>query len=198
MSGIRLESGDAVLLDRSRAALSWVRLVAVGSTNPVKQAAVRAIMEQLCPGAEIKSIEVDSGVSAQPLSDEEMVIGAKARAVAARNALDADLGIGMEGGVHRSTWGALLSSWAAIVDRQDRLGLGSGGRILLPKVLVESLEQGEELGPAMDRLSGLTDTRKGPGAVGILTNGLVVRDDAFRVAITCALAPFLHPAWYPD
>ena len=198
MNGSRPDSGDMVLLDRSRAALSSVRLVAVGSTNPVKLAAVRAVMEQLCPGAVLKPIEIDPGVPAQPLSDDEMVTGAKARAIAARNALDADLGIGLEGGVHRSTWGALLSGWAAIVDRQGRLGLGSGGRIVLPPVLVESLEQGEELGPAMDRLSGLNDTRKGPGAVGILTNGLVVRDEAFRVAVAYALARFLHPAWYPD
>ena len=198
MSGSRPDSGGVVLLDRSRAALSSVRLVAVGSTNPVKLAAVRAVMEQLCPGAEIRPIQVDPGVQAQPLSDDEMVTGAKARAIAARHALDADLGIGLEGGVHRSTWGALLSGWAAIVDRQGRIGLGSGGRIVLPPVLVESLEQGEELGPAMDRLSGLHDTRKGPGAVGILTNGLVARDEAFRVAIAYALARFLHPAWYPD
>ena len=198
MSGSRPDAGDAVLLDRSRAALSSVRLVAVGSTNPVKLAAVRAVMERLCPDAEIRPIQVDPGVQAQPLSDDEMVTGAKARAIAARIALGADLGIGLEGGVHRSAWGALLSGWAAIVDRRGRLGLGSGGRIVLPPVLVESLEQGEELGPAMDRLSGLSDTRKGPGAVGILTNGLVVRDEAFRVAVAYALARFLHPAWYPD
>ena len=198
MNGSRPDSGHVLLLDQSRAALSSVRLVAVGSTNQVKLAAVRAVMAQLCPGAELRPIEVDPGVPAQPLSDEEMVTGAKARAIAARITLDADLGIGLEGGVHRSTWGALLSGWAAIVDRQGRLGLGSGGRIVLPPVLVESLEQGEELGPAMDRLSGLNDTRKGPGAVGILTNGLVVRDEAFRVAVAYALARFLHPAWYPD
>ena len=198
MSANRPNSSDELVLDRSRAALASVRLVAIGSTNPVKLAAVRAVMEQLCPGAAFRAIEVDPGVPAQPLSDEEMVTGAKARAIAARIALDADLGIGLEGGVHRSTWGALLSGWAAIVDRDGRLGLGSGGRIALPPVLVESLEQGEELGPAMDRLSGLTDTRKGPGAVGILTNGLVVRDEAFRVAIAYALAPFLHSAWYSD
>lgn len=198
MSGSRSDFGEVTLLDRSREALSGVRLVAIGSTNPVKRAAVIAVMEELCPDAVFKPIEVDPGVPAQPLSDEEMVTGAKARAIAARIALGADLGIGLEGGVHRSAWGALLSGWAAIVDRQGRLGLGSGGRIVLPPVLVESLEQGEELGPAMDRLSGLHDTRKGPGAVGILTNGLVVRDEAFRVAVAYALARFLHPAWYPD
>ena len=198
MSVSRSDTGDAVLLDQSRAALSSVRLVAVGSTNPVKLAAVMAVMVQLCPEAVFRPIEVDPGVPRQPFSDEEMVTGAKARAVAARIALDADLGIGLEGGVHRSIWGTLLSSWAAIVDREGRLGLGSGGRIILPPVLVESLEQGEELGPAMDRLSGLNDTRRGPGAVGILTNGLVVRDESFRVAIAYALAPFLHPVWYAD
>ena len=46
MSGSRPDSGDVDLLDRSRAALSSVRLVAVGSTNPVKLAAVEG-----CHGA---------------------------------------------------------------------------------------------------------------------------------------------------
>lgn len=178
--------------------LAGVRLVAVGSTNPVKLAAVRAVLEHVRPEATVVSVEVDSGIAAQPLSDEEMIAGAKARALRAREALDADFGIGLEGGVHHTSWGVLLTGWAAVVDRSDRLGLGSGGRLALPPALAQAIDIGEELGPAMDRLSGLSNTRRGPGAVGILTNGLVARDESFRVAIAYALARFLHPAWYSD
>lgn len=175
-----------------------VRVVAVGSTNPVKLAAVQAVIDELWPAARVEALAVDPGVPNQPLSDEQMVTGALARAAAARSALDADLGVGLEGGVHRSPWGLLLTGWVAVVDRSGRQGLGSGGRLPLPAVLAEAVLAGEELGPAMDRLAGEHDTRRGPGAVGILTRGLVRRDEAFRVAMAYAMAQFLHPAWYHD
>ncbi len=173
-----------------------VRVVAVGSTNPVKLAAVRAVIGELWPAARVEALAVDPGVPDQPLSDEQMVAGALARAAAARTVLDADLGVGLEGGVHRSPWGLLLTGWVAVVDRSGRQGLGSGGRLPLPAVLAEAVLAGEELGPAMDRLAGQHDTRRGPGAVGILTRGLVRRDEAFRVAMAYAIAQFLHPTWY--
>jgi inosine/xanthosine triphosphatase len=173
-----------------------VRVVAVGSTNPVKLAAVRAVIGELWPAARVEALAVDPGVPDQPLCDEQMVAGALARAAAARSALDADLGVGLEGGVHRSPWGLLLTGWVAVVDRSGRQGLGSGGRLPLPAVLAEAVLAGEELGPAMDRLTGQHDTRRGPGAVGILTRGLVRRDEAFRVAMAYAIAQFLHPTWY--
>jgi non-canonical (house-cleaning) NTP pyrophosphatase len=50
----------------------------------------------------------------------------------------------------------------------------------------------------MDGLAGMTDSRRGPGAVGILTNELVKRADAFMIGTAYALARFLHPEWYPD
>lgn len=175
-----------------------VKFIAVGSTNPAKVAAVRAIAYSLWPDAGLQIVDVPSGVRAQPLSDQEMVEGATFRARRARKVLDADLGVGLEGGVQPSFWGYLLSGWAAVCDRSGRFGLGSAGRVVLPVPLAEALDQGQELGPAMDRLSGYHDTRRGPGAVGVLTGGLVGRDEAFRVAITYALAPFLHPDWYSE
>jgi inosine/xanthosine triphosphatase len=175
-----------------------VRYVAVGSTNPVKVAAVQSVIGELWPAARIEALAVDPGVPEQPLSDEQMVAGALARAAAARSVLDADLGVGLEGGVHRSPWGLLLTGWVAVVDRSGRQGLGSGGRLPLPAVLAAAVLAGEELGPAVDRLVGQHDTRRGPGAVGILTSGLVHRDEAFRVAMAYAMARFLHPTWYQN
>lgn len=174
-----------------------IHLVAVGSTNPVKLAAARSVMETLYPGVRLQGVAVESGVPDQPRSDDETVTGAINRARAARARLNADLGIGLEGGVQASPWGCLLSGWVAIVDRQGRVGLASAGRILLPPALAGAIERGEELGPAMDRLSGQADTRRGPGAVGILTNELVKREEAFRMAVAYAAARFLHPEWYP-
>lgn len=185
-------------ITRFSAQMSAVLTVAVGSTNPVKVAAAQSVIRRVYPEAEVQAVDVASSVSAQPLSDDETITGAVQRANAARLALDADLGIGLEGGVQPSVWGWLLSGWVAIVDRRGRVGLGSAGRIQLPPALGAALQAGQELGPAMDTLSGMTDTRRGPGAVGILTNELVRREDAFRVGTAYALARFLHPEWYPE
>lgn len=170
--------------------------VAVGSTNPVKLAAAESVLRQVYPDVLITAVAVDSGVPAMPMSDEDMVQGALTRARLARAAVDADLGVGLEGGAHCTPWGWVLSGWVAVVDRQGVRGLGSGGRILIPPALADAISRGEELGPAMDRLAGLVDTRRGPGAVGILTNELVRRDEAFSIGLAFALARFLHPEWY--
>ena len=191
-----ISPSDDASRSQNNESLLDVRLVAVGSTNPVKLAAVQAVISELWPAARVEAVAADPGVPDQPLSDEQMVAGAQARAATARAALDADLGVGLEGGVHHSPWGLLLTGWVAVVDRSGRQGLGSGGRLPLPTVLAEAVLAGEELGPAVDRLAGLHDTRRGPGAVGILTSGLVRRDEAFRVAMAYAMARFLHPVWY--
>jgi len=53
-----------------------------------------------------------------------------------------------------------------------------------------------ELGVAMDRLVGATNTKHGRGAVGILTAGLVDRQRAYEVLIAYALGPFVAAEHY--
>jgi len=80
-------------------ALSAIRLVAVGSTNPVKIAACRRVLETVVAGVNVEGVAVASQVADQPFGDEETIRGAITRAKPARAALDADLGVGIEGGV---------------------------------------------------------------------------------------------------
>src|SRR5690348_3871568 len=82
-----------------RDALASIRSVAVGSTNPVKIGAVRAVLGGIAPHATVEGVAVPSTVSDQPFGDDETIRGARARAVAARERLGADLGVGLEGGV---------------------------------------------------------------------------------------------------
>ncbi|NOZ27113.1 MAG: inosine/xanthosine triphosphatase [Chloroflexi bacterium] len=175
-----------------------VRCVAVGSTNPAKVEAVRSVVERIWPAAEIRPVEVDSGVSNMPMSDAETRRGALIRARAALEVTDADLAIGLEGGVDSLPEGMFVCGWVAAVDRHGRVGMGASGRIPLPPVLARAVAAGQELGPAMDALSGMRETRRGPGTVGILTNGLITRPQAFAFGVAYALTPFLHPEWYAD
>jgi inosine/xanthosine triphosphatase len=179
------------------APLANLRLIAVGSTNPVKVGAVRAVMLLVAPGASVESVAAVSGVSDQPFGDDETIRGAVARARAARVAFDADLGIGIEGGVVEEADGTMRTcAWAAAVARDGRAGTGGSLAMPLPPGVAHAVRGGAELGHAMDALTGAHDTKRGSGAVGILTAGLVDRQRAYEVLVSYALAPFLTAEWY--
>ncbi len=185
-----------VFTDRAPS-LRAVRSIAVGSGNPVKIGAVRAILAPLAPNASIEGVVVASTVPDQPFGDDETIRGALARATAARAALGADLGVGIEGGVVAHADGSMRTcAWAAIVDGNGRSGVGGSLAMTLPSEVARMIRDGIELGHAMDRLVGAHDTKRGAGAVGILTAGLVDRQRAYEVLVSYALAPFLTPERY--
>lgn len=165
----------------------------MGSRNPVKIAAVRAVVGPLVAiGARVEAVTVASTVRDQPWGDEETIRGAAARARAARAALDADLGVGLEGGVVEDAAGGLRTcAWAVVADRDERTGTGGSLAIPLPPTIVAAVRAGAELGHAMDALTRRENTKQGAGAVGILTAGLIDRQRAYEALVTYALAPWL-------
>lgn len=177
-------------------ALGTLRVAAIGSTNPVKIAAVRAVLERVAPKARIETRSVPSTVPDQPFGDDETIRGALARARGAREATGAELGIGIEGGVvELESVGTLRTcAWAAVVDASGRQGVGGSLAMALPPAVAKLVRDGGlELGVAMDRVTGEHNTKHRQGAVGILTAGLVDRQAAYEVLVTYALAPFLTP-----
>lgn len=175
-----------------------IRKVAVGSLNPVKIAAVRAVVRRVWPGAVVVGVAVDSGVSLQPLSDEEAIAGATQRARLARIAGAGDLGVGLEGNTVDTGYGMFTTGWAVVADQDGTVSLGSSGRLPLPALVAQAVRQGRELGPLMDELAGETNTKQRQGAVGILTNGLITRQAALEIAVLYALSRFLNPLYQAD
>ena len=175
--------------------LVGVARVAVGSTNPVKLAAARAVLSAVAPMARVESVGVASGVRDQPWGDDETIRGALARARGACATDGAELGIGIEGGVVAMEDGSVRTcAWAAVVTRDGREGVGGSLAMQLPERVAELVRGGMELGHAMDRVSGQHDVKRGAGAVGILTAGLVTRQGAYEVLVAYALAPLLQGA----
>ncbi len=165
--------------------------IAVGSTNPIKLTAVKAILNRAFPDARFNSLIVPSGVPEQPWGDEQTRLGAFNRA---RNALletGASFGVGLEGGVVETSVGLMTCAWCAMVDEGGQVGYGGGVHMLLPPVIAEVLRQRGELGPAMDDLVNEADTKRRQGAVGILTNGLSSRQAAYEQLVAMAAAPFV-------
>ncbi len=170
--------------------------VAVGSNNPVKIEAVAHVLNRVYHGLEVIGLEVLSEVSDQPWGDEETRQGAVNRAQRALAEAEADLGVGLEGGIIETEYGLMTCAWCAIVNQQGVVGLGGGVNILLPPPVALALKEGRELGTAMDQLTGLTDTKRKMGAVGILTDGLSNRQEAYEHLVKMALVRFLSPQFY--
>ncbi|MGE7604627.1 DUF84 family protein [Peribacillus sp. NPDC097675] len=149
--------------------------IAVGSTNPAKVQAVMEIFKE----ADVISVQVESEVSDQPFSDEETLNGAVNRA---RNCLierDADIGIGLEGGVVKMERGLFVCNWGAMVTKDGDIFIAGGARIPLPERIAKRLENGEELGPVMDDFTKRANIRKKEGAIGIFTNERITRATMF-------------------
>lgn len=170
--------------------------VAVGTTNRAKLEAVRAALTQVWPEVSLVPVEVDPGISRQPLTNAEGRRGALNRAAAALKAVpEAELGIGLEGNVDTDEHGMFLLGHAAIVDAAGRQGFGSSGAVMLPEVIRRRIEAGEELGPVMQELlrDHGNNIRHSLGTNGVLTDGLYTRVDEFTDATLCALARFRSP-----
>lgn len=170
-----------------------VQRVVVGSTNPVKVAAVEAVLTRCGPGIEVHGVAVSSGVPDQPWGDDQTRAGALARARAAlASDLHAQLAVGLEGGVVRETNGSVRTcAWAVVVDRHGTTCSGGSLVMALPPAVVALLEAGMELGHAMDEVASTVNTKHGTGAVGLLTAGLITRQGAYEPLVTYALSRWI-------
>ena len=179
--------------------LRAIRRVAVGSENRVKIGAVRAVFERAGIDPEITGVAVASDVPDQPRGDDETILGARTRAERALVKADADLGLGLEGGIVVDHDGNMRTcAWAVAVSHDGRQGTGGSLVMPLPPSVAQAIRSGMELGHAMDLVTGSHDTKRGVGAVGILTAGLIDRQRAYEVLVTYALAPWLAAEWWDE
>ena len=174
-------------------------IIAVGSTNPTKTGPVKKIFSRHFKNVNVKGIAVDSGVSDQPMTDEEMYEGALSRAKQAlKKVKGARYGVGIEGGVHKYSYGWFERSMVVIVDKKGRVGIGSSGGLVLPDRVMDYLHNGKTLEQAMDHLFQTRNIGEGIGMFGIFTKGVVTRSQSTAHGVAYALARFLHPRLYPE
>ncbi|NTU46655.1 inosine/xanthosine triphosphatase [Candidatus Roizmanbacteria bacterium] len=174
------------------------KLVAVGSTNPVKIEATKQAFEAVFPDVkwECKGVSVVSGVSDQPLSDEVAIQGAKTRAHNAREALHADFGVGLEGGLHQIEKEWFACGWMVVEDTMGTLGIGSSFRLVIAPKVMAGISEGKELGVVSDQVFEQTNIKQKGGYFGAMTNNLITRTSGYRDGVISALTRFLHPELY--
>ena len=155
--------------------------------------------------AQVVARPVTTSTPAMPITDWQLMEGARDRALAVRESLvskrlDADIYVGLEGGFHSISidgeWHTFLRGWAFATDGHTG-AFGSSPSISVPATIVQSVVDGQqELGVVIDKVAGMRDVRSRQGAWGILSRDLVTRSDSFEVALIAAMAPFYNSKLY--
>lgn len=186
-------------------------IIAVGSTRKPKLTAVTEALHTMATvlvpygRCEVIGLEVDSGVGHTPVTRLELMRGARQRAEwlvkhARENKKDWRFFVGLEGGFdvveQEGQRRVFLGSWAYVTDGA-RGHFGGSGAVEIPQALAHQvLEEGLELGLAIDRFAGEVGIRDAQGTWGVLSSNLITRQEAFRVAVISAFAPFYNAKMY--
>lgn len=188
-----------------------VKTIALGSDRAAKIMAVRASVARIAAidadwtNANVVARRVETAAPAMPLTDWQLMEGARERALAARDSLtsrrlEADIYVGLEGGFHSISiggeWHTFLRGWAYATDG-EKGAFGAAPSISVPGAIVKSVVQGrKELGTVIDEVTGGRDIRSKQGAWGVLSRDLVTRSMSFELALIAAFAPFYNPKLY--
>lgn len=116
--------------------------VVLGSRNKDKKKILKSALKELHLDIEIVGIDVESGISGQPLDKKVTKKGAVNRA---RNAKikkpNADFWFGLEGGLHDYEEGYRLVTFACLVDKNKQKFIGEGEEIELPQEVSDKVRQ---------------------------------------------------------
>lgn len=174
--------------------------IIVASLNPVKIEAARLAFSQafLQVNFEIQGVNAVSGVSDQPLSNQETKLGALNRIKSARLLhVDADFYFAFEGGAEDNEAVLEEFAWVAIEDRSGQANQSRSASFIIPDTLRHLIiNQGLEMGDAADRVFNDNNIKQKGGAVGALSNHLVTRTDLYVQAAILALLPWIRPELY--
>ena len=173
--------------------------VVIASKSPVKKTSVEKAFKLLYPNTAIDFICVDakSGVSDQPMSDEETRRGALGRVRHAKElSPGGDIYIGLEGG-SGDHYGDLHCFGWAVAESEGTFGFGRTFSFVIPPAVHEIMKtKNLELSHAVDDFFSKSGTKTGTGLIGPLTNDAVTYMDWYVHAIVAALLPFFKKEFY--
>ncbi len=164
--------------------------IVITSTNIGKITATKKVLAEIFKNYQLIPIEVNSGVSKTPLSEEEGIRGCLQRIANAKKIIhDADIYLGLEGVISKNEFGSFICGWA-VVDyvKIDRMGMGCGAKVQLPEIYAKKINDYDELSEVIKKEypSGMVEKMREIGANGVITNGLYTRVDNFTDALHSA------------
>lgn len=176
-----------------------MKKIIVASANPIKIETALNGFKRMFPRQkfEIQGYETQSGVSDQPITEEETLQGALNRASKVREThRDGDFYVGIESGLEEYEGRLKSFGWVVVINKAGKFGEGRTGTFFLPPRVADLISQGYELGEADDIVFGMTNSKQSKGAIGILTGGVLSRASFYETAVITALIPFKNPDLY--
>ncbi len=176
-----------------------MKKIIVASTNPVKVTATKIAFEKMFPSESfvIEGVSVSSDVSAQPMTTEEAVRGARNRVTNAKtHSPEADFWVGIEGGVDELDGEMWEAAWTVIMSADGRIGKGRSVTFFLPPEITALIKEGKELGDAADIVFKKNNSKQINGTIGLLTDDVIDRTQFCADGVCVALVPFKNPELY--
>lgn len=158
--------------------------LALGSISKTKLRYLKEVLEELGVKVKISIHQVESGVGKQPMSRQETIKGAKNRA---REALkrdgEAQIGIGMEGGLMEEGGVIKMVCVVAMADGKGNISWAESDKVLLPEKVAKKVEVGEQFGKVVREYSKKEDSKR--------VKELVTREKSFKQALRKAWKKFI-------
>ncbi|UYP01062.1 inosine/xanthosine triphosphatase [Oceanotoga sp. DSM 15011] len=171
-------------------------IILVGSKNPVKINACNLAFKEYFEDFELKSYDIDSKVSAQPL-EEETFKGAYNRASQLKqNFLDGDFFIGIEAGIKIMFNKPFLFTVVHTINKFGKEGIGISPIYQLPPFIMKDIKKGAELGDIMEEISKIENIKQKGGAIEFFSKGILTRAKIYIPAIISSLIPILNADIY--
>lgn len=168
--------------------------IAIGSKNKIKINATKHVVSKLMSDdVIITAIDVDSGISDNPTTHEEAIVGARNRALASCNNTNSQIGIGIEGNVFMESSIWFVTTWIVIVNKELRKEyIAQGISIpILDEVIIEQIDNSNPLGDILKKLPTKYEYQKYGNPMSFLTRGVFDRSRAISIALEACFSKVL-------
>ncbi|MFK7935612.1 MAG: inosine/xanthosine triphosphatase [Saprospiraceae bacterium] len=176
-----------------------MKRIIVASKNPTKIRSALHGFQEMFPNEKFiaEGISIPSGVSDQPMGDEETFTGAYNRVKGAQEKIPAaDFWVGIEGGNIEHANGEMeVMAWMVVLGKQG-MGKARTAGFYLPQRMIDLIHQNYELGDVNDIVFGTKNSKHSSGTSGLLTNGVIDRERFYLNAVMLALIPFQQKELY--
>lgn len=164
--------------------------ILLGTTSQSKLEIVKSILRT---DYEIIPVDVESGVTDQPLNEDTTIKGAVNRAKnAARSSQEYEFSIGLEGGLGKINNLYYLVCVAALVNQRGDVYIGISNKLPLPKEVSECIGRGEQFGVAIREFMKNIQNNSLNDSTQLIEHvqELIDRKKSFSMALNTALFAF--------
>ncbi|MBA2853079.1 inosine/xanthosine triphosphatase [Methanococcus maripaludis] len=165
-----------------------LRVISVGSTNPIKVSAVEKAIEKTVGTMLVTPVDIESGVSDQPIGFEETFKGAYNRAKSAFEKVNCVYGIGIEAGTVELGDKKLDIHICVVYNGLD-YSVGTSQAFQIPKDISDRINEGYECSKIAEETYGVKNIGQKNGIIGVLTDNNILREQLCIDSVVMAMIP---------